>query len=821
MINRIVSAILTLSLLAVCASAAGEKISTIEEKTKGMRQYDGFFPFYWDEAAGKVWLEINRFNEELLYIVSLTAGVGSNDIGLDRAQLGGSYLVIFERVGPKVLMIEQNYDYRAESENAAERGAVRNAFARSTHWGFKVEAEAGGRVLVDATDFLLRDAHNVTGRLKRTKQGSYKLDVSRSALYLPRTRNFPLNSEFEATLTFTGEPEGSFIRSVAPTATAVTVRQHHSLVALPEKGYKTRKFDPRAGVNGITYMDFAAPLDDRIVKRVITRHRLERRDPSGPGGEPIEPIVYYIDPAMPEPVRSAAFDGAGWWNQAFDAAGYENAFQVELLPQDADPMDIRYNVVNWVHRANRGWSYGGAVRDPRTGEILKGHVVLGSLRLRQDYLIAEGLMAPYEDGRPVPDDMRELALARLRQLVAHEIGHTLGLPHNYIASAQGRASVMDYPHPMMSIRGNGTLDWSNAYDDDIGEWDKVAIEYAYRDLPDGADEAMELENILRQAWKRGLWFITDQDARPLGSAHPQAHLWDNGKNAIAQLNHLMKVRSIAMANFGEANIRDRAPYATLEETLVPLYLHHRYQLEAAAKVIAGLNFRYALRGDGQPIVNIVNASDQRRALESLLSTITPEALAIPENILDFLPPRAFGYPRTRETFNAHTGVAFDPLAAAETAAGLTLKTILHAERAARLVEHHARDPKYPSLSEVMDTVLDGTWYSERSGRYHGEIQKVVDAVTLYYLMALAADDRATDHVRAVAHLKLSQLGEWLETQSRRQKDEGLLAHYRYALNRIERFQKNPSSVTMPEPVDPPAGSPIGMGGSDWCGWNDN
>jgi len=795
----------------------GEDFPTIEQKTNGMKYHNGFVDIYYDNKSGEIFIEIEKFNKEFLYIRSLSTGVGSNDIGLDRAQLGGSHAIEFRRFGPKILMIEKNYTYRSDSKDIFEKKAVKDAFAESTIWGFLVEAETGKKVLINATKFLLRDAHNVSGQLKETKQGDYKLDMTRSAIY--DIRAFPKNSIFEVIQTFVGMAKGKFIREVAPSPSAITVRQHHAFAELPENGYKLRKFDPRAGVNGLTYYNYSAPLDDRISNKIIYRHRLERKDPSKRAGEPIEPIVYYIDRSIPEPIRSAAFDGARWWNQAFEEAGYRNGFIVKILPENADPMDIRYNVVNWVHRATRGWSYGSSITDPRTGEIIKGHVTLGSLRLRQDYLLAEGLLAPYENQEIIPDAMKKIALSRLSQLVAHEIGHTLGLPHNFISSSQGRASVMDYPHPYMKIRSDGSLDWSQAYDKSIGEWDKVAINYAYRDFPTGTNENKELEKILRNAWEQGLWFITDQDARPQGSAHPQAHLWDNGGNAIDQLNHIMIVRRIALSNFGKNNIRNGTPFSSLEDVLVPLYLHHRYQVIACSKILGGLEFRYALKNDGQPIVQIVEAKEQRRALNALLQTINIENLSIPENVLGLLPPRAFGYPRTRETFNVHTGVAFDALAAAETASELTLQMILQNERAARLVEYHARDSNNPSLSEVIKKVLNMTWYTDRKNGMNGEIQRVVDMVALYNLMNLVSNKNSTNQVKAETMAKIAGLKKWLIQKQKRQRNNSLLAHYKHAITIIDKFEKDTSSIAINKPLAPPAGSPIGTDLNSWCHWN--
>jgi len=803
---RVASIVCAVCLVAVPPLSA--QLPSIAEKTAGMDRRDGFLPLYWESDAGKLWLEIPHLDAELIYLVSLPAGLGSNDIGLDRDQLGAERIVRFERVGPRVLLVQPNYAFRADNASQAEARAVEESFARSVLWGFTVAAEEDGRVLLDATDFALRDAHSVIGALRRARQGDYRLDASRSALYLPRTRAFPRNTEIEVTLTFTGDAPGGWVRDVTPTPEAITVRERHSFVALPEPGYTPRRSDPRAGFFGIRYADYATPIDAPLVQQFIARHRLTKRDKAARVSDPVRPIVYYLDPGVPEPVRAALLDGARWWDQAFAAAGYRNAFRVELLPDSADPMDVRYNVIQWVHRATRGWSYGNTVTDPRTGEIIKGHVNLGSLRVRQDLLIAEGLLAPYARGDEDASAARELALARIRQLAAHEVGHTLGLAHNYIASAQGRASVMDYPHPLVAVGADGHIDTRRAYAVGVGAWDSVAITYGYQDFPDGTDETQALAAILATARDRGITFLTDQDARPAGSAHPQAHLWDNGADAAAELERVMHVRRAALQRFGESAIRRGAPLATLEEALVPLYLFHRYQVEAAVKLVGGQSYSYALRGDGQEALAPVPAAAQRRALLAVFTTLEPGELALPRDLLARIPPRPFTYGPHRELFERWTGLTFDAVSPAAAAARMVLGLLLHPERSARLVEQHALDPTLPGLGDVIDRLIDATFAAPPADGYAAEIQRVVQRATVTAVMDLASD-APMPQVRATATLALKQLAARTEALAD-QPDAAARAHFTLLGDDLRRFLTRESAGPAPSVwPDLPPGSPIG------------
>ena len=801
---------LFLFLLPLFTSA--QKLPTIEEKTKDLKKQEGFFNFYWDENTGKIWLEVDTLDAEILYVTSLPAGLGSNDIGLDRGLSGGGRIVKFTKTGRKILLIQPNYNYRAITKDDNEKKAVEQSFAQSTLWGFTVEAESNNHYLVDATDFLLRDAMQVANRLRSSQQGNYTLDKTRSAIYLPRTKNFPLNTEFETTVTFINNDgnTGNFVNSVAPSSESITLRMHHSFVQLPDNDYKPRIFDPRSSFIPVSYYDYSTPVSEPIEKFFIMRHRLKKKDPNAVMSEPVKPIIYYLDNGTPEPIRSALLEGAGWWNQAFEAAGYKNAFQVKILPDDADPMDIRYNIINWVHRSTRGWSYGGAVFDPRTGEIIKGQVTLGSLRVRQDYLIATGLLAPFENGTPVDNKMLKMALARLSQLAAHEVGHTLGLMHNYAASVSNRASVMDYPHPTVKLNASGEIDLSDAYDTKIGEWDKVSIAFGYEDFSAGTNEASALNKILSDAEKKGLQFISDRDARAPGGLHPQAHLWDNGSDAVTELKDVMKIRTKALNNFGEKDIRPGMPMAKLEDVLVPVYFYHRYQVEAATKIVGGMYYTYSLRGDGQVITRALSKEEQQKALNAVIDCIDPKFLKLPDRIAQLIPPLPAGYDFSRELFRKRTGLAFDVLSPAETAADLPLSFLFNSERLNRMAQYEITT-KGLGISEMINIVISKTWKAPRLTGIEGLIQLQTEQVLLTYLLSASVNDNNSFIVKSVLQTALKDLKTFIDAKLKTTADATYKGHLLLAIERMKEPEK--AKPTIHKEIPP--GAPIG------CDWDDD
>ncbi len=767
-----------------------------------VKSYKGYFNFYYDNNTDKLYLDIDKLNTEFLYVSALSQGVGSNDIGLDRGQLGGGRVVKFVKMGPKIMLVQPNLEYRAISNNTDETNSVKEAFAKSVLFGFKIKETKNGHYLVDATQFFMRDVHGVAKRLRQTKQGQYSLDKSKSAFNTERTKAFPKNVEFDVMLTFKGKPKGYYIRSVAPNASFVTVYQHHSFVELPDNHYKKRAFDPRTASYNFSYLDYATPINKSIVKRYINRHRLEKKYPNKAKSEAIEPIVYYVDRGAPEPVRSALIEGASWWNQAFEAAGYKNAFQVKVLPKGADPLDLRYNVIQWVHRSTRGWSYGGSISDPRTGEIIKGHVSLGSLRIRQDFLIASALKAQYKNGNDNDNEALQLALARIRQLAAHEVGHTLGFSHNFAASVNGRASVMDYPHPYVTVK-NGQLDFSQAYDTGIGEWDKVAVTYAYASYT--KNEKEKLLNGILKAEKKGLKYLSDSDARPISGASPIAHLWDNGKSATTELKRLLGVRKIAMQNFSLDNIKKGQPYSDLEDVFVPLYFLHRYQAEATVKLIGGLDYNYAVKGS-LLINKEVSPNEQREALNGLMQSIDVNTLAIPNRIRKLFPPRSFGYRKGRESFKGKTGLVFDDLSAVETAAEMSIAMLLNPQRAARLVQQKSKETNQLGLSETLDVLINNTFKKNQTDNYKAELQNTINYVALKYLFNLAANTSTYPQVNAIAFYKLNQLASYLKSQ----KAQGVQLMYNANMRaKIYRFMEEPSEFKLVKAPKIPDGSPIG------------
>ncbi|MCH1547306.1 MAG: zinc-dependent metalloprotease [Flavobacteriaceae bacterium] len=786
---------------------------------KDLKKYNGFFNFYYDNSSDKIYLEVRNLDNDFLYINSLATGIGSNDIGLDRGQLGNERIVHFKKVGNKILLIQPNYSFRAKSENIAEINSIKQAFAKSVIHGFKIIETIGDKYLIDFTPFLMTDRHGVANRLKVLKQGTYKVDLTKSALALDRTKSFPKNSEFESLLTFSGNPTGRLISSgVSPDPANVTVVQHHSFIQLPDNNYKPREFDPRSGAISISFMDYASPVQENIEKKYIIRHRLEKVNPSLEFSEAKDPIIYYLDPGTPEPVKSALLEGAKWWDQAYEAIGFKNAFQVKMLPEDVDPLDCRYNVIQWVHRSTRGWSYGASVVDPRTGEIIKGHVSLGSLRIRQDFLIAQALLnKPFEnDDNYQP--MLDMAIARIKQLSAHEVGHTIGFAHNFAASTNNRSSVMDYPHPLIKL-DNGTINLNDAYATGIGDWDKVTVAYSYSEFTSG-NEKKELDHILDQAYKSKLRFITDYDARSVAGAHVNAHLWDNSNNIYDGLNEILEVRKVAINNFSKYNIRSFEPYSKLEDVFVPLYFLHRYQTEAAVKLIGGLDYNYATRDDNQLVVEDIPFNDQNKALISILKTLSVENLAIPTSKLNLFPPRAFGYPRSRESFKSMTGVSFDPLSAASTSSEFTLFLLLNVERMNRLVVQSSINN---SVSDVMNlkylfkTLTKNTFEnkileSSMDSDYLVEVQQTINNNYLKFLFNLSVNDNSFFQVKAEANKEISRILALLNSKKYSKINNNYKSEY---LNMIRKFKLEPELFKIISSPKIPDGSPIG---TDSCNY---
>ena len=761
--------------------------------------------FSYNNDSGKIILEINKLDSEFMYINSLSRGVGNNDLGLDRGQLGNSRIVYFTRRGNKILLIQPNLRYVSNSSNYLENKAVKEAFARSVLFGFDIIEKTKDSYKIDITSFLIRDAHGVSQRLRYSNSGSYTLNKSMSAIDLDRTKAFPKNIEFDVLLTFTGNPSGNLVRSVTPTASNLTVNQHHSFVELPDNNYKKRKFDPRSGSNPFIVYDYSTPIDDKLEQRFIVRHRLNKKYPKQEISEPVEPIVYYIDNGTPEPVKSALIEGGNWWNQAFESAGYKDAFRIEVLPEDADPMDVRYNLIQWIHRSTRGWSYGASIVDPRTGEIIKGQVSLGSLRVRQDYMILSGLIDNPNDIEN-KSLIKKTSLDRIRQLSAHEIGHTLGFAHNYISSANNRSSVMDYPHPKIDIV-NGDINIDNAYSKNIGDWDKVSVRYAYTDFQENENEDVKLNDIIEEAVNKGLYFLSDSDSRPVGSANPFSHLWDNGEFPYKELNKLLKVRDLALKNIDLDNLVDGEPYDRIEDILVPIYMLHRYQIESAAKAIGGVDYLYFVKNKNNDKVKFVDSKLQKESLKSLLNVLNPKNLVLPTNLIQILSPRSFRNPRTRENFESNTGVTFDYINASSSIINHTLTFLLNPERINRIYQQNMFGEKILMLDDYLTIISNSIFSNNRMSPYESSINKNTSSLFLDHLFLTFNNSNTNDLSKSVILSSIINTNEKLSSN--------LNDYNSFLVNKINGFIDNPDKYIPVEKTKIPDGSPIGNFSCDY------
>lgn len=805
--NKFLIATLVLLLTFSHAAHAEDSSVSLAQLQSSSPLDDGFVGIINDEKTGKTYLKISNLDQDFIYQTSLPSGLGSNDIGLDRGQLGDTRLARFERAGNKLFLKQPPSNFRALTDNPLEALAIDEAFASSILWGFEITDSGPGWVLVDASDFVLQDIHGVARRLESRKQGKgYKVDKSRSAIDLKYTKAFPDNSELQATITLVGTEPGNFVRDTVPSPHAITLKMHHSFIRLPDAGYQPRAFHAKSGYWAVQYQDYAQPINQSITQRFIGRHRLQKKDPTAAKSEAVKPIIYYLDPGVPEPVRSALIDGASWWNEAFEALGYVDAFQIKMLPADADPMDVRYNVIQWVHRATRGWSYGFSVADPRTGEIIKGHVTLGSLRVRQDYLIAQALMAPFADSEE-DQALMELALARIRQLSAHEVGHTLGLAHNFAASNYGRASVMDYPHPQFELEGE-TVVAPNAYGVGLGKWDMAAIAFGYQEFA-ADEEAAALAALIKQNDRDGLLYISDPDARSPGDSHADASLWDNGASAVDELQAMLEIRAVAMRNFGSANLKAGRTWSDLEEIFVPLYYFHRYQIAAVAKWLGGQRYDYGYKKASQqtPKLATVPAAEQQQALSLMLDTLTPEFLVLNPQTREVLIPKAMGHERTRESVHGATGVSFDEIALASASAQHSIALMLHPQRLARLLQQSSLDPAIPSIhalaGQLHSRVVDQQ-YTGIQARVH---QAVVDLLYSNYLNLLgSAEVSAGVKMEILAALKAEQ--KYINRMSGKSRPgSDYHGFYSYQASRLEALDTSVKEKLISLPSMPP-GSPI-------------
>ncbi len=825
-IKSVFSLFLIIALFAVgaCSNNKGKSEQSFSKIVKGLDKREGFFDVYVDKNGGRVFARLpkpdkNGLSLRMIHANSLNAGLGSNPVGLDRGLTTSGQILAFRMVGGKLIAEVENWSYRASADNEFEKQSVKNSFAKSYIWDGSVKARAGnGDLLVDISGFLTLDHMNIRNQLRFADQGNFSLSKDRSFPEGDSALAFPDNVEIDAAMTFTNEQPGSEVRSTAADGRSFTLSLHHSFVRLPDDGYTPREYDPRTAAINVSFYDFSTKIQDPIQRHYARRFRLERSDDTLATGPVKKPIIYYVDPGAPEPIRSALIEGASWWAQAFAEAGFEDAYRVEILPEDAHPLDIRYNVIQWTHRQTRGWSYGGGISDPRTGEMLKAHVILGSQRVRQDRMIFEGLAGTSATGSGRDDDPLLISLARIRQLSAHEVGHTLGFAHNFAGSTIDRASVMDYPAPYVKVLEDGRMDFSQAYDVGLGAWDKFTVRWLYTQFSKNTDKKKALKSIVDRGYEQGLRYVSDAHARSRAAAHPHGSLWDNGSDPVLALNETLDVRRAALRNFDLSVIADDIPRAQLQEVLVPIYLYHRYQIDAAAKLVGGYYFNYAIAGDGLPFSTPVQPQTQRSAVEVLLKTLDPTELALPERVLVRLSPSGVGFngpPGRPETFTSHLREVFDPLAAADAAASLTLGALLEPARLARLVEINRRNSQSPGVEELLAALNLKLFESTQEAQIsNAAISRQIQTRFIVMLMNLTKNANTSHLVRSEIEAYLAVLqGELSDGLSGDNRDPA--SNHRAWLLTLISSHLNRDDITAPvlnRRADIPPGSPIGSTG---------
>lgn len=784
---------------------------------------DGLLPVHVDKSGGRILITLpaagaDGVSARFLYATALRTGLGSAPTFLDRGRVGNTQVIAFRRYGTKVAAVFENPRFRGAG---AIDASASPDFATSIVWMGDIAATLpDGRMVVDLSGFLTSDTLGIADALDQSSdtfgvggaQGAGKgfaLDVKLSAADPGSVKLFPDNLEVDAVQTYASKTPGAEVANIAPQPQQVSFTVHHSFVRLPGPGFHPRSFDPRIGGFSTQAVDFGTPLGSEVVRDVANRFRLDKIDPGAARSKVRKPIVFYVDWHAPEPIRSALIEGIGWWSKAFDAAGYIDAFQVKLLPRDADPMDVRYNVVNWVDRATRGWSYGQEIVDPRTGEIVKGMVVLGSLRVRQDIQIFEGLVGADKVGKGGPNDPVQVALARLRQLGAHEVGHALGFAHNFAASTQGRDSVMDYPPPRIGLV-DGRPDLGDAYATDIGKWDMATVDWLYSEPAPGQDAQAAADAKASAVVASGLRYIEDANARADDTAQPWASLWDDGADPTAELVRLMRVRRAAIEHFGLTALAPGEPMADLPRRFVPVWLLHRYQVVAATKAIGGVDLAYAVNGDGRESAAPVPAQAQRAALDAVLTTLSPDQLRVPDRLLPLLSAARNGSQNRQydiELFDGPRGPVFDPLVAADTAAEVTLDALLAPSRLARLDAQHAADPNVLGVDELLDRLLATTLPNDTDA-----LSRRIAYRTLITLAQVAHNPRTTPGVAARLDQRVHEVALALAQRHASTADRAWGASLSRQL--LDPQQLDKLLAERPRRVAVPPGAPIG-GEGDW------